>query len=291
MKNKKHMEEQSNKQNNRSAVLKRIALCVCIIGIVILAGVFVQIKIQTKQQKKITEELKQTIEVQTIDETIQNPQGEPEVTVEPEIPEIARNPYSQIFQEYEDVVAWIVIPDTKIDLPVVQTMEDETYYLQRDINQEYNINGTLLMDTDSDVIKPSTNLIIHGHNMKSGEMFGDLDLYQEESYAKEHSSIAVFFPNCKREYEVISVFYSQVYNKSDQVFKFYKFFQADTEEEFDSFYKNIKEMSIFDTEMEAEFGDEFLTLSTCSYQVSNGRFVVVAKKIKEEELLLEEKGE
>ena len=79
-------------------------------------------------------------------------------------------------------------------------------------------------------------------------------------------------------YEVIAVFRSQVFKKSDTVFKFYKFFQADTQEEFDDFYNNIKKMSLYDTGVSAEFGDRFITLSTCVYHVKNGRFVVVARE-------------
>ena len=78
---------------------------------------------------------------------------------------------------------------------------------------------------------------------------------------------------------MISEFYSQVYNKSDDVFKFYKFFEAETQEEFDDWYKNVKELSIYDTGVTAEFGDEFLTLTTCSFHVEDGRFVVVAKRV------------
>ena len=62
------------------------------------------------------------------------------------------------------------------------------------------------------------------------------------------------------------------------MFKFYKFFQADTQEEFDDFYNNIKALSIYDTGVTAEFGDCFITLSTCVYHVEQGRFVVVAKE-------------
>ena len=78
---------------------------------------------------------------------------------------------------------------------------------------------------------------------------------------------------------MIAVFRSQVYRKTDDVFKFYKFFQADTREEFDDFYDNIKKLSLYDTGVTAEFGDHFITLSTCVYHVEQGRFVVVAKEV------------
>ena len=61
---------------------------------------------------------------------------------------------------------------------------------------------------------------------------------------------------------------------------YYQFFQADTQDEFDDWYDNIKAMSLYDTGVTAEYGDEFITLSCCAYQVEDGRFVVVGKRIK-----------
>ena len=64
------------------------------------------------------------------------------------------------------------------------------------------------------------------------------------------------------------------------VFKYYQFFQADTQAEFDDFYNNIKDLQMYDTGVTAEFGDEFITLSVCAYHVEDGRLVVVGKRIK-----------
>ena len=114
--------------------------------------------------------------------------------------------------------------------------------------------------------------------MKSGAMFGNLTDYEDPDLYENHKNIILYTEECQRNYEVIAVFRSQVYRKTDQVFKFYKFFQADTQEEFDDFYNNIKQLSQYDTGVTAQFGDHFLTLSTCVYHVEQGRFVVVAKE-------------
>lgn len=173
----------------------------------------------------------------------------------------------------------------------MQTLEDEIYYLRRDFYGKKNNNGCLIMDTDSVVgagikendykngIKPSSNLIIHGHRMDSGEMFGKLNLYKDETYGMEHNIIYFDSLYEKRKYELIAVFYSEVFYEKQEVFKYYKFFQANTQEEFDDWYYNIKEMSLYDTGVTAEFGDEFITLSCCSYHVEDGRFVVVGKRV------------
>ena len=202
-------------------------------------------------------------------------QSTPEPTATPEPLE---NPYQDSFLANEDMAAWLVVPDTRIDYPVMWTPRDENYYLRRGFDGQADQNGCLILDTDSCVDPLTTNLIIHGHNMKSGAMFGDLDKYQEESFFQDHREMLLHTEDSLRTYEVIAVFRSQVYKKTDPVFKFYQFFQADTQEEFDDFYTNIKELSLYDTGVTAGFGDRFLTLSTCAYHVDRGRFVVVARE-------------
>lgn len=192
------------------------------------------------------------------------------------------SPYTEYFTNYPDMAAWFQIPGTNIDYPVMWTPGDETYYLYRHYDGSDNINGSLLLDTDSSLSPLTTNLIIHGHNMKSGAMFGNLPQYGDKDYYEQHKEMLLFTPDGERKYEVVAVFRSQVYKKSDTCFKFYKFFQADTEDEFNDFYDNIKALSLYDTGVTAEFGDHFITLSTCVSHVENGRFVVVAKEITQE---------
>ncbi len=221
----------------------------------------------------------------------------PDVTAEPEVtptpqpteepqPTAVPNPYAESFLANSDMAGWLVVPGTNIDYPIMWTPADENYYLYRAFDKSDNVNGSLILDTDSSLAPLTTNLIIHGHNMKSGAMFGNLTDYESKDYYEEHKQIILYTEECRRNYEVIAVFRSQVYKKSDDVFKFYKFFQADTQEEFDDFYENIKKLSAYDTGVTAEFGDRFITLSTCVYHVTNGRFVVVAKEIEPGETYL-----
>lgn len=189
------------------------------------------------------------------------------------------NPYVDSFLANKDMAGWLKIEGTKIDYPIMWTPGDETYYLYKNFEGKEDQNGCLLLDTDSCLNPLTTNLIIHGHNMRDGDMFGTLTDYEDPDYCQKHNIITLHTEDCERRYEVIAVFRSQVYRKSDQVFKFYKFFQANTKEEFDDFYQNIKALSLYDTGVTAQFGDRFITLSTCVYHVEQGRFVVVAKEI------------
>jgi sortase B len=242
---------------------------------------------ELKKSQAQLEELKavETVEYADAQDTSVPDESETVSSAEETVEEVADeivytvNPYAESFLANEDMAAWLYIPGTNIDYPVMWTPEDEEYYLNRGFDGSSNKNGCLILDTDSCLNPLTTNLIIHGHNMKSGAMFGTLLNYEDTAFYDEHKEIILYTEECERRYEVLCVFRSQVYKKTDDVFKFYKFFQADTEEEFDYFYKNIMELAEYDTGVTAEFGDNFLTLSTCAYHVQQGRFVVVAKEV------------
>ncbi len=199
----------------------------------------------------------------------------------------------EAYAQNPDVIGWLKVDDMVIDYPVMQTMADEEFYLDKDFNKNPSSAGSLIMDTDSivgdgtkaenyeDGTKASTNLIIHGHNMRNGSMFGDLDKYRKQDFEKKHNIIKFSTLYEEREYEIISVFLSQVYMATQtDVFKYYKFFNATNQAEFDDWYKNIKKLQLYDTGVTAKYGDEFITLSVCTYHVENGRLVVVGKRIK-----------
>lgn len=182
-------------------------------------------------------------------------------------------------RENSDCMGWLKIADTKVSYPVMQCAGNENYYLHRDFFERDNKNGSLILDDDSSISQSCDNLIIHGHNMKSGEMFGELEKYKEESYANAHKLITFKTAEETREYVVMAAFYSRVFYEDEEVFKYYKFFEARTEAEFLDFYENIKDLSLYDTGVTAEWGDKFITLSTCAYHEENGRFVVVGKYV------------
>lgn len=205
---------------------------------------------------------------------------------EPEEPVLLENPYKDKFLANSDMAGWLLIPDTIVDYPVMWTPENEDYYLRKDFDKKKDPDGSLILDTDSCMDPLTTNLIIHGHNMKynSGNtMFGDLNLYSEKAYRDEHPYIYLYGKDRKHVYEVMAVFKSQVFYVSDNCFKYYNFFEAHNEFEFEDFYSNVKKLALYDTGVTAEYQDRFITLSTCAYHVDNGRFVVVAKELESEE--------
>ncbi len=211
----------------------------------------------------------------------------------PSAPAAANGPYApeggqeppEVLDEFKNLlnvnkklIGWVKIDDTNIDYPVMQTADNE-YYLDHNLNQEYDKNGSIFLDKDCDIVDPSTNLILYGHHMKSGKMFGGLDQYEDRSYWEEHPYIQFDTLYEKGTWQVMYVFRSRVYSQEEIVFKYYQFIDVNSVQEFDSNMQEMASMSLYDTGVTAEYGDRLLTLSTCDYEEPNGRFVVVAKKV------------
>lgn len=192
-------------------------------------------------------------------------------------PEVLED-YKTLLNMNKDLIGWLKIADINIDYPVMQT-NDNSYYLDHNFDKKYDKNGCLFLDYQCDVIDRNMNLIIYGHNMQSGKMFGSLSKYSSEDYYKEHPKFEFDTIYEKGAYEIVYVFRSKIYNEDTVVFKYYQFLDAQSEKEFDSNMTEMAKISLYDTGITPKYGDELLTLSTCDYQENNGRFVIVARKI------------
>ena len=271
-----YVREELKKQEKR----RKLVIVLCSLGAVIClgyVGIYSWFNQRTSNSYEELSNLKEKpvsaskAPVPTPQYTLDKEQDEKEVLEE----------YKNLLNKNKKLIGWIKIDDTNIDYPVMQTSDNE-YYLDHNLNQEYDKNGSIFMDKGCDVLKPSTNFIIYGHHMRSGQMFGNLDDYEKESYYKDHPYIQFDTIYEKGLYQVMYVFRSRVYREDEIVFKYYQFIDANGEQEFSSYMKEMAEMSLYDTGVTAEYGDRLLTLSTCDYQETNGRFVVVAKRIEED---------
>jgi len=189
----------------------------------------------------------------------------------------------EILQEFEalynmnsDLIGWLRIPGVEVDYPVVHTPDDPEYYLRRNFDGKKQTRGCLFLEGAADPWKPSDNLTVYGHRMRDGTMFGQLEKYKKKSFWEENPYIYFDTLTQKGTYQIIGVFKTSV--SSDEGFHYHLFVDGNEPEFFD-FVATVKELSMYDTGVEAAYGDQLLTLSTCDYSLYNGRFVVVAKKI------------
>ena len=210
----------------------------------------------------------------TVPETTEAP-----TTVPPETEPVILEEYAELYEKNPDFAGWLKIEGTVIDYPVMFTPEDEEKYLYANFDGWFDVNGTLFIGDQCTLDPESDNLIIYGHNMRSGTMFGGLAKYERKDYWEEHPIIEFSTLYEHRRYEIVAAFYDQVYSKADTCFKFYKFVDVEDEEKYAEGIAYFKEKALYDTGVEVEYGDRLITLVTCAYHVYNGRFVVVAREI------------
>ena len=216
------------------------------------------------------------------DETDSEQPGKEESDQPKELPDILPE-YQEIYAENQDLVGWLQIDDTIINYPVLQSdsEEDSQFYLTHSFAKKKDKNGSLFMDYRNDFVDRDTNLIIYGHNMKSGAMFGSLKKYLEKGYLEKHPKIRFDTIYERGTYEVIGAFLSEVSYQDEYTFRYYNFLNANNESEFEAFCVNVMQLDALKKgTLDAKYGDQLLTLSTCSSYTDEGRMFIIAKRIK-----------
>lgn len=184
-----------------------------------------------------------------------------------------------LYEQNPEIAGWLTIPGTEISYPVMYRKDDNDFYLKHNFYGEDDINGCLVLDKRCESDGSGINNLIHGHNMKSGAMFGKLKNYQEASYYREHKEIVFSTLYKEKKYEIFAVFKSTVYNDNTNDLQYYNYIDIENEEQFNDYVKSAKEQSLYDTGVDAEWGEQLITLSTCEYTKENGRLVIVAREI------------
>ncbi len=280
------MQQAILKEIKKRERIRRIILCVSIFILIGCSGyviVYQYMTIRTQRDVEklaaLREDMQDNVILKQNQSNDESPMYHANITEQDNLPSPEILPlYEDLYNQNKSLIGWIKIADTIIDYPVMQTVNNE-YYLDHNFHQQYDKNGSIFMDAQCSVYPRSDNLILYGHHMKSGKMFGYLWKYESQDYYKKHPHIEFDTIYETGIYEVMFVFRDKVYSKEDVNFKYYEFINAFSEQEFNSYMAEMAAMSYYDTGVVAKYGDRLLTLSTCDYEQSNGRFVVVARKI------------
>lgn len=182
---------------------------------------------------------------------------------------------AQLFRDYPDMVGWLSIDGTRLDYPVMQTPESPNYYLRRDMDGAYDFYGVPYMNEACD-LQDSDNLIVYGHSIDNGDVFGSLLQYSAQDYFDRHPVIDLYTREGLRQYTVLGAFITDVTPETGDSFAYNDFICAGSRTAYDSFVANVRARAYYPTDTAAAYGDQLLTLSTCEYTLPDGRFVVVA---------------
>lgn len=172
-------------------------------------------------------------------------------------------------EENKNIVAWLDVPNTNIDYPVVKG-EDNDFYLTHDMEDKKSIHGSIFMDYRN-MVQNDKNLVIYGHYMKDGSMFKDLINYKEKDFFNNNKDIFIDVDGEKERYEIFSV----VLTTGDSGYIDIGF---DSDESFLDYIDEINKNSLFTRDIDFKGDEEIVTLSTCSYEFHDARTVVFGVK-------------
>lgn len=273
------------RSSGRSSAFKVGTIAALVLTLIAVAGAFGLQMYQDYQRNKSLSDLAQVKEeVSEVDTTeteavefieVEAPEGDGQQIITRAI----MPQYQELYNRNPDLVGWLRIPDTVIDYPVMWLSGDNDYYLKHNFNKQADKQGLLVLDKRCNSDASGANLLIHGHHMKSGAMFGSLKYYENEQYFLEHPYIYFDSLYEERMYGIIAVFISSVYNSNEGEFAYYDYIQIGNEEDFNTYVTEAKANSLYETGMSASWGDELITLSTCEYSRANGRLVIVGRRL------------
>jgi len=189
--------------------------------------------------------------------------------------------FASLQSKNPDIHAWLTIPDTNVNYPIVQSPTDDAFYLRRSIDGTYSVNGTLFtehMYNGLEFEDPVT--AVYGHDMKSGAMFGRLqETYSDEESFKSHKDIVVYLPEKELHYEV---FAAVPYSKRHILYYYNSFKNEETVEEFLNEIYSVRAFSTnFDMDSKVDKDDKILLLSTCLQGDISKRYLVLAHLVRE----------
>jgi sortase B len=272
------------------------AAAVLVVSVIVLANYFVE---QSRNRQLIDDLIEEHTTIITSSETTTVPvteETEEITTTEAPPPLVTLASMETLLEENPDTAGWIKVDGTYIDNVVVQS-EDNEYYLSRNFYGNKSQPGTVFADYRCIVNdyndKQSDNIILYGHNQADGTMFGTLNRYKVKSsntknfsFYLEHPTFT--FSNLYEEYtyKIIAAFVVEVetYQARDGIiFDYHNYIRFNENRSFDTFMENINERTAFNTGVDVQEGDKFLTLSTCSNEFEPSRFVVIGRRVRDGE--------
>ena len=239
-----------------------IVLCLLCIG-----GMVLYLK-NDQEEAAALEEQQEVIQQNYVNETAAEPER-----IDTEKAELPID-FEGLWEINPEIYAWIRIPDTNIDYPILQHAdEDQSYYLSRDIYGEKNQAGSIYTEYYNSKDFQDPNTIIYGHNMKNGSMFHNVRYFAEKEYFDEHEELYIYMPDQILKYQIIAC-----YEYDDRhLLAAFDFFDEEVyagylEEIMNprSMYTMIREGVCLTTE------DKLVTLSTCVANKPNNRRLLQA---------------
>lgn len=181
--------------------------------------------------------------------------------------------FAALQSEYPDIYAWITVPGTNIDYPVVQREGDNAYYLSHNAAGEESPEGAIFTEDYNTKTFEDPNTVLYGHNMKNGSMFQNLHSYSDRQFFDEHRDAVVYLPDKILHYRIFAAY---LYD-SRHLLESFDFSDPAVMENYLNSIQSLRDMNAnIDTQIELDGSDKVITLSTCYQGRDDKRFLVQA---------------
>lgn len=222
--------------------------------------------IEEKNAGKEYEKLQQEV-VKEEPKPVEEPEPEPVSKVEIPID------FAALQQQNPDVYAWIQVPGTEVDYPILQSSNDNTYYLNHTIDGEEKKEGAIFTENYNTKTFEDPNTVIYGHDMKNGSMFQSIHKYMDRSFFDNNRDIVIYMPDQILHYKIFAAYLTD--NK--HLLMNYNFWSKDEYQQYLNSIFSMRDMNAFiDTSTEVTNEDKIITLSTCYAGISTQRYLVQA---------------
>lgn len=234
---------------------------VCILAAAVCAGVGIY---RYLQQERAGEEYEAIREEVKTEEPAEEPEAAP-VNIPIDFASLqAQNP---------DVYAWITVPGTNIDYPILESATDNSYYLSHTIDGTESPEGSIFTENYNSKDFEDPNTVIYGHNMKNGSMFQNLHNYQDRDFFDNNRDVTIYTPDAIRHYKIFAAY---LYDNR-HILESFDFSDPWVYKQYLDQIFSIRDMNSFiDTDIEVGVGDKIITLSTCYGTQHDVRYLVQA---------------
>ncbi len=251
---------------------RKVSAVIAVICIILgLAGIIHYRRNEIYQRKQHEELVEQVTDNEEENDEGDNISAESDVKQEMEY--VSPIDFTTLRAQNPDVVAWIRIPGTQIDYPVVQG-EDNDYYLHHDLNGDDSASGTIFLDYADQVDFSTLHNLFYGHHMRDGSMFKDICKYKDQAYFDEHKEILLYTPDREIRLQALAA----LCTTSDAIRRKTEF---TSEDEFSAYIQQMTEGASASSPAEGTI-TRLYSFVTCSYEFDDARTILYAYEVEEE---------
>jgi len=267
------------KERKRIRLITTVVIVICSVTLLVSAVALLYTEVKYKESSYLYDTLRQNTTNQADipdgeSDDRQDAHGETDSSGQPDSQGWGKQlsiDFESLREINPDIVAWLICEDTAINYPVVHG-SDNNYYLTHLFDKTRNNAGCLFVDMENSSGFMDKNTIIYGHNMNDGSMLNTLGMFKEQTFFEANPQMLLITPDATYVVELFAGFVADIQSDAWRL-------DFNTDAEFAAWVESVKGRSAFQSDVSVEPDDRVITLSTCTYERDNVRYILVGKLV------------